>query len=108
MQRNSDETAETESRTNLTFHKCKLAKSRHKPNAFYFWSSVFMLLLLKKLAKSDLPSGCCIFGVIALKKSSGVKNTSVLLPSEIRTVAKYRNILSGVEYCRILFSYSII
>lgn len=45
-----------------------------------------------------LPSGCFMPGVIARRKSSGVKKTSVVPPDWlILTVAKYRNILSGVE-----------
>lgn len=56
-----------------------------------------------------LPSGCFICGVMALRKSSGVMKTSVLLSSsKTRTVAKYRKILSGVENALILFSYSMI
>lgn len=45
---------------------------------------------------------------MARRKSSGVMKTSVLELDTIRTVAKYRNILSGVEKARIRFSYSMI
>lgn len=47
-------------------------------------------------------------GVIARRKSSGVIYTSALLFDTMRTVAKYRKILSGVENARIRFSYSMI
>lgn len=58
--------------------------------------------------KINIPSGCFMPGVIARKKSSGVMKTSVVSPILNLTVAKYLNILSGVEYDLILFSYSII
>lgn len=57
----------------------------------------------------SLPAGCIFPGVNDLTKSSGVINTSLSSPTcTTFRVAKYLNTLSGVLYCLIRFSYSII
>lgn len=53
-----------------------------------------------------MPLGCLAPGVITLKKSEGVIKISPLCLC--CNVAKYRNTFSGVENCRIRFSYSVI
>lgn len=56
-----------------------------------------------------LPAGCIFPGVNDLTKSSGVINTSLSSPMcTTLSVAKYLKTLSGVLYCLIRFSYSII
>lgn len=81
-------------------------KTRHFKSKLYSeWSGKNMGEGWKNL----LPSGCLMPGVIQRRKSSGVINISwsPWSPCTFR-VAKYRKILSGVEYCRIRFSYSMI
>lgn len=94
-------------------------KSRLKPSMFksihvpvrsskpYHTAVSKTLIIINR--QNKLPAGCIFPGVNDLTKSSGVMNTSLSSPMcTTLSDAKYLNTLSGVLYCLIRFSYSII